>query len=171
MNYKLWDECGEFHGHKCPGLAMGFRASEIALKELGIPLDRSKDEEIICVTENDACGVDAIQWITGCTFGKGNLKLRMTGKHAYSFFDRRTGKSVRVVMKPFARPSSEEREEFMIYILTAPADDIFSVGVPKYGVPEEAKIMESAVCAKCGEAFRCDLGVEKEGKTFCRDCL
>lgn len=30
----------------------------------------SKDEEIVCVTENDACGVDAIQVVLGCSAGE-----------------------------------------------------------------------------------------------------
>lgn len=27
MNQKLWQKCVEFHGHECPGLAIGRRAS------------------------------------------------------------------------------------------------------------------------------------------------
>ena len=45
----------------------------------------SEDEEVVCVTENDACGVDGIQAILSCTAGKGNLKFRDTGKMAFSF--------------------------------------------------------------------------------------
>ncbi|MDR3206012.1 MAG: formylmethanofuran dehydrogenase subunit E family protein, partial [Candidatus Methanoplasma sp.] len=29
MDKELWDGCVRFHGHACPGLAIGFRASEI----------------------------------------------------------------------------------------------------------------------------------------------
>ncbi|MDR3544029.1 MAG: FmdE family protein [Desulfosporosinus sp.] len=29
-----WDRCVEFHGHICPGLAIGFQAAQIALKVL-----------------------------------------------------------------------------------------------------------------------------------------
>lgn len=63
MNQELWKICVEFHGHECPGLAIGFRACEIAMEKLNLKF--SKDEEIVCVTENDACGVDAVQVITG----------------------------------------------------------------------------------------------------------
>jgi len=31
---KDWDRCVEFHGHVCPGLAIGFQAAQIALKVL-----------------------------------------------------------------------------------------------------------------------------------------
>ena len=90
MNKELWDKCVKFHGHECPGLAIGFKAAEAAIARLGIGF--SPDEEIVCVTENDACGVDAIQVMTGCTCGKGNLIFRDRGKSAYSFFERSTGK-------------------------------------------------------------------------------
>ena len=78
-----WNKCIEFHGHECPGLALGYRAALLVIKELGI--DRSEDEEIVCVSENTACGVDSIQVMLACTAGKGNLIFRKVGKHAYSF--------------------------------------------------------------------------------------
>jgi len=77
-----------FHGHWCPGLAVGIRAAEWALREMG----RAADEEIVAVVETDMCGVDAIQFLTGCTFGKGNLIHRDWGKNAFSFYRRRDGK-------------------------------------------------------------------------------
>ena len=30
MNKELWKRCVEFHGHECPGLAIGYKASEAA---------------------------------------------------------------------------------------------------------------------------------------------
>jgi formylmethanofuran dehydrogenase subunit E len=59
MNKELWDKAVAFHGHECPGLAIGFKACEAAAEKIGIGV--SDDEEIVCITENDACGVDAIQ--------------------------------------------------------------------------------------------------------------
>ena len=63
MNKELWDKCVAFHGHSCPGLAIGFRAATLALELLGLE-EGAKDEELVCVTENDACGVDAVQVVT-----------------------------------------------------------------------------------------------------------
>ncbi len=62
------EEIVRFHGHMWPGLAMGIRAAEVALCEIG---PRSSDEELVTLTETDMCAVDAIQYLTGCTFGKG----------------------------------------------------------------------------------------------------
>ena len=66
-----------FHGHLCPGLIIGYRAAILAAKELD--LHRDKDEELVAVVENDACGLDAIQWMLGCSIGKGNLIFLMSG--------------------------------------------------------------------------------------------
>ena len=35
MDQILWEKCVAFHGHSCPGLAIGARAAEIALELLG----------------------------------------------------------------------------------------------------------------------------------------
>ena len=65
---KSYDDIVTFHGHSCPGLALGYRVSRRALKELG---NRSADEEVVAIVENNSCAVDAVQVMTGCTFGKG----------------------------------------------------------------------------------------------------
>src|SRR5699024_7945973 len=97
MNKELWNKCVKFHGHECPGLAIGFRASEIAKEKLS--LNFSQDEEIVCITENDACGVDAVQVITGCTLGKGNLILKGTGKMVFTFINRKNSEAIRLMLK------------------------------------------------------------------------
>lgn len=48
MNKELWKKCVEFHGHECPGLAIGFRACEVAVEKMNLKF--SSDEEIVCVT-------------------------------------------------------------------------------------------------------------------------
>ena len=99
LDLKYWDKCAEFHGHKCPGLAIGFAAVNGAIAELGLKNYPALDEEIVCVTENDACCVDAIQVLLGCTYGKSNLIPHIRGKMAFSFYVRDTGASVRLVLK------------------------------------------------------------------------
>jgi len=168
MNKELWDECVRFHGHACPGLAMGYRAAEIGMEELGISLERTADEEIVCVAENDACGVDCIQCLISCTIGKGNLIMRPSGKMAFSFFDRRTGKSARVLFKP--RERTDDKEKAMKDILTAPRDDIVEIKIPKYGIPEKAVLFDSIRCDECGEFCREDKIRLSAGKRYCSDC-
>jgi len=90
-----YTEIVKFHGHECPGLAIGYRMASAALEELRST--RAEDEEIVAIVENDACGVDALQCVTGCTFGKGNLLFRDYGKQVYTLYSRSTGSGVRVV--------------------------------------------------------------------------
>jgi formylmethanofuran dehydrogenase subunit E len=47
LSNKLIERTISFHGHSCPGLAIGIRASELALRELG------KDEEVDLVAVRD----------------------------------------------------------------------------------------------------------------------
>ena len=91
----LYKKCVEFHGHSCGGLLVGFRAALCAMERFGLD-GRAQDEELVCVAENDACGVDAIQALLGCTAGKGNLIFRLRGKQAFTFYDRKSGESFRI---------------------------------------------------------------------------
>ena len=91
MNKELWEKAVAFHGHACPGLALGVRLCEFVQQELGV--GASPDEELVCIAETDSCPVDAVQAILGCTMGKGNLLCSRAGKTAYNFYDRGTGTS------------------------------------------------------------------------------
>lgn len=162
-----WQKTVEFHGHYCPGLAIGYKAVEAAKEKLGITL--VPDEEVVCVTENDACGVDAIQLLTGCTIGKGNLIYRDTGKMAFSFFNRENGESLRMILKPFqGKMTREERQE---YILNAPADEIFDFMKPAFSVPKKAKMLASVICESCGESASENKMRLQDGKKVCLDCF
>ena len=83
MHEALWEKCVEFHGHACGGLALGYRAARYAAQLLDVT--PAEDEELVCIAENDACGVDAIQVVLHCSVGKGNLLFHLTGKRACSF--------------------------------------------------------------------------------------
>ena len=61
----LYKKCVDFHGHSCGGLLIGFRAALCAMEQFGIS-EPSPDEELVCIAENDACGIDAIQALLGC---------------------------------------------------------------------------------------------------------
>lgn len=167
MNRALWEKAVAFHGHECPGLAIGVRAALIAMDLL--KTGASEDEELVCVTENDACGVDGVQALTGCTFGKGNLIYRGTGKQAFSFFDRRSGRKIRLMLRPFAGEMS--RAQRQDYILSAPAEVIFDVGAPAFDLPEEARHFATVTCALCGEGAPEHKIRLQDGETVCLDCF
>ena len=167
MNKELWEKSVAFHGHECPGLAIGFKACEAAVEKMGIGV--SDDEEIVCVTENDACGVDAIQALFSCTIGKGNLLYRGTGKQAFSFFNRKTGQKLRVCLKP--GKAGMEREQWQEYLLNAPVDEIFTFSQPKFDLPEKARLFTTAVCEICGEGAPEHKMHIQDGKVVCADCF
>lgn len=167
MDSKLWEKAVAFHGHECPGLAIGVRASVVAMEKLSS--GTSEDEELVCVTENDACGVDGVQALTGCTFGKGNMLYRGTGKQAFSFFDRRSGKKIRLVLKSFGGDMS--RAERQKYILNAPAEDVFSICDPSFSLPENARHFETVTCQVCGEGAPEHKIRFQDGKMVCLDCF
>ena len=65
INNELWKKCAEFHGHECPGLAIGYRASLYAAELLGV--EPSPGSGVSCVAGTDKCPVDAVRFILGCT--------------------------------------------------------------------------------------------------------
>ena len=66
-NRELWKKCAAFHGHECGGLTIGYKAALYAIRLLDLAF--SEDEQVVCIAENDACGIDAIQVILRCSAG------------------------------------------------------------------------------------------------------
>jgi len=170
-----FDDVVSFHGHACPGLAIGFRVAGVALQELG---GKAADEELVAVVENNSCAVDAIQAMAGCTFGKGNLVFKDYGKQVYTFIRRPSGEAVRVAVTwDPARSDPETPEETAMWkrysegdrspevlevvharktrkmqmILNAQASDLFEVKHLTATLPEAAKIYTTLRCDICGE--------------------
>jgi len=183
----------EFHGHMCAGLAMGIRAAEVGLAQIGA---HAADEEVVAVVETDMCGVDAIQLLTGCTFGKGNLVHRDHGKNAYTFIRRSDGKAVRVSTRPgqwarrdpawlalFAKvrtgaASPEERAQFAAsqrersaQVLNAPLEELYDVREVHVDAPRPARILASVDCAACGEATMETRIRRLDGQELCLPCF
>lgn len=163
-----WEKAAAFHGHKCGGLAIGFKAVEALMEH--IPANAATDEQIVCITENDTCAVDAIQSLLSCTIGKGNLIYKPLGKMVFSFYFRESGESLRLYFK--AEHSEDmPHEQWMDYILNAPGDDLFSFSKPAYELPERARIFRSVACSECGEKAREDRIRLKDGKPVCLSCF
>ncbi len=172
---------------------MGIWAAVAALREVG---PHSSDEEVVTLTETDMCAVDAIQYLTGCTFGKGNLIHLDHGKNAYTFIRRSDGKAVRVCARPGAfgrspeqdelsarvRDGSATQEERSRYeelraerveaILRAPEEELYAVEeVKDVEVPPMARIHNSVVCADCGEPTMETRVRRLEGRELCPACF
>jgi len=182
-------EAIQFHGHLCPGLALGYRVAKAALRELNA--DRPRDEELVAIVENDSCAADAVQFITGATFGKGNLIFHDYGKHVYTFFNRRTNHGVRISedyrgfdndnrfpelnkRQEAGEDVSRERQAYMMEkaaaILAADEKEIMIITPVTALPPREARIWGSVRCAICGEKFMESRGRVKNGKIVCIPC-
>jgi formylmethanofuran dehydrogenase subunit E len=181
----------KFHGHACPGLAIGFRVANLALKELGL---RARDEELVAIVENNSCAVDAIQLICGCTFGKGNLVFKDFGKQVYSFIRRPHSEAVRIAVK--WKPEQEDPETELMWtrysegnrspevtavvqdrkarkmngILAADDSELFEISRIQVEMPEPARIYRSLTCAVCGEKVMESRTRNIEGKILCMPC-
>ncbi len=163
-----------FHGHLCPGLAIGYRATMAGLDRLGI--DRARDEELIAIVENDSCSVDGAQFLAGTTFGKGNLTFRDFGKQVFTFARRDDDRAVRVSLRPGALPppdkqAPEWRQERIDFILNAFTEELFDIRDVEIELPPAAEIRRSVTCEICGEPVMETRTVERDGKIICLDCL
>lgn len=190
----LFKKCLDFHGHLCPGLALGYQAAQAGMQWLAV--QRAEDEEVVAIVETDACCADAVQVITGCTFGKGNFIYRDYGKIAFTFFNRETGKGVRIArtaekeasVSPEHRnlldkirqetATEAEREQFgrmheeaSKRILDKQPEELFTIAEVIVPLPEKARIEPSGNCDRCKEPVMGSKLEHVEGQRVCRGCL
>lgn len=163
---KSWEDVVKFHGHECPGLAIGYAVSKAVAEYLDLGF--SEDEEVVCIAENDACGLDAIQVMLGCTVGKGNLLIRLRGKSVYHFYNRNNSQSVRMVLKPKVKDFN--REEYRKYLVESNPMDLFEITDTNIEIPEKARIFLSEICESCGEKASEQFMRLQEGEKVCLDC-
>lgn len=182
-----------FHGHLCPGLSIGIRVAEQALLEMG---ERPGDEQVVAIVETDNCAVDAVQFITGCTFGKGNLIHLDYGKNAFRFIRRKDGRAIRIRLRPDAlKPLSPDeeritqrgrardaneaekqaaarlRQQCIEMILSAPLADLVEVQPIEAVIPPRARIFNSVACECCGEKTMEIRLRSLSGKLYCPECF
>ncbi len=192
---EYFDTAMKFHGHKCPAMPMGLRAGLAAMKTLGV--ERSKDKELFVEAETGkghaaGCFLDGIMTATGCTYGKSNIQKLYYNKMAFTLIEAKTGKAVRVSLKP----------EFFEKALNSPFVQERKKGVPPQDIP--ASITDPLVervlglseadflnisnvfhkdlkkgtpnfdvkrCATCGEAVFTDkLKTATDGRLVCIPC-
>jgi len=164
------------HGHKCPAMPMGLRVGAAAMNELGV--GRSNDGELVALVEIGerhcaTCFADGVQMITGCTFGKGNIRRLSYGKWGLTLIDRRTGRAVRVVPRAEAMLANKRTEFFTKYrekgvpaskvppevveplverVMCAPPEQLYTVGeIETKDLEEAPHSFASFVCDRCGE--------------------
>jgi formylmethanofuran dehydrogenase subunit E len=172
---------------------VGYRAARAGLDWL--KERRAADEELVALVETDACGADAVQVLTGCTFGKGNFFFKDYGKQTFILAARKSNRGVRIALKPGALEiperhrilmdklrkdgaSEEERKEFHELhlqrsreILEKPEEDLLTVKPVNLSLPPKARIEPSKPCARCGEPTMASKLSKVEDLEICRECL
>ena len=161
LSSNYWEKAAAFHGHKCPGLAIGFKAVEGAIAELGLDATHlpAIDEELVC--------------LLGCTYGKANLIPRLRGKMAFTFFVRDENGSAAKAVRLFLKSEAGEgmsRDEYQNYLLNTPYTELFEVLEPRVALPEPARHFASEHCSVCGE-YTAEYGLRlQDCKPVCLDC-
>src|SRR5262249_42602640 len=136
----------------------------------------SADNELVATAETDGCAVDAIQVLTGCTFGRRNLRHIDNGKNAFSFWRRSDGTGLKVTLRPGSdayrdstlwalaelidngTASEADHARFaelqaarIKRLLVAPAEEILIVQDVDGEIPEHRALQPSAPCEGCGD--------------------
>jgi formylmethanofuran dehydrogenase subunit E len=175
----LLRQAEHIHGHLCPGVSLGVKAGQYAMK--AVDRDNTGMEELVAIVECNNCFADGIQVVTGCTLGNNALIFKDWGKTAVTVARREDGFAVRLAVKPdyfegmFARypvagplfqkivgerqGTPAEMDHFQhvwrsisLKELEMPLDEQFSVTRFTITPPRYAPIFASRVCAVCGES-------------------
>jgi len=174
----------QLHGHKCPAMPLGLRVGAAAMNKLGV--ERANDSQLVAVLELGEghcshCFADGIQMITGCTFGKGNIRKLGYGKFGLTLVDRASGRSVRVVPRAEIQGATKQTPFFKEYrqkgippsqvplevveplieqVMGAPEEKILKIGeIETRDQTRQLETFDTFVCEQCG-----DMVVEKYGR-------
>lgn len=181
------DKAVAFHRSLCPGLALGIKAAQIAVDELG-----EGPEDLVALVESDICAVDGVQVMTGCTLGNRNLVLRDWGKNAYTFWRRSDGKAIRIhgapawernyqALRAKVNAGDASVSEVGIFtelnetqaqrILDADPYELFHVESVDAPVPRTSTVDAWVTCARCQEEVMETRTRRLRGETVCVPCF
>lgn len=121
----------EFHGHLGPFLVLGVKAGLLANSMLGKDYFKTTATVVTDPSPPSSCFVDGVQFVTGCTMGKGNIKLKKGRSISVLFL--KEGKKLRLkvtdkVLESIRKIASEEesRKE-SLKLLDSPVSELFEV--------------------------------------------
>lgn len=184
----------KFHGHKCPAMPLGMRAGAAAMNALGV--NRSMDKELVCLTETGddhaaGCFTDGLQVITGCTYGKSNIKKLYYGKMGFTLIDTRRKKAVRVHLKPeffgkmLGSPFVQQRKKGVLpqdvpsevtdplvkNVMSMKEDDFLIISpVFDYDYQKGKSNFDTDICSACDERVFTHKLQDVDGKKVCMPC-
>jgi formylmethanofuran dehydrogenase subunit E len=165
----------EFHGHRCWASVAGVRVGLAALRELGVK--RSGGGQLHAIVEigedhGGMCFADGVQYVTGCTLGKGNMSKQPLGKLAVTVIEKKTNRALRIGYKPTLQKQigesafmtkrgqgiepddipENEQMELVDLVWNAPEADILTIETPfKFDRDWIPETMGFVPCAACNE--------------------
>ncbi len=174
-NQDAWSKAVAFHGHVCPGIVVGFRASMKVLGLLNRP-GKLIGESHYAIVENDVCGVDGVQLITGCTLGNDSLIIENQGKFAFAWVDKQSGEGFRLLLKAdlwksnkplelhhkvkLGTATAEEKKKFISFrnqrgleLMELSDEELFQVEEIVRKIPGKPRLHPFVQCARCNEPF------------------
>ena len=185
----------KFHGHKCPAMPLGIKAGLAAMNALGVK--RAQDKELFVESETGkghaaGCFLNGIMTATGCTYGKSNIQKLYYNKMAFTLIDQKTGKAVRVSLKPdffekaLNSPFVQKRKAGVLpqdiepeiadplvnRIMGLKDEEFLDVGeVHEVDVKKGKGVFAAKRCANCGElTFVNKLRETEDGNLVCIPC-
>ena len=165
------------------------------MKVLGV--ERSEDKELSVVSETGkghaaGCFLDGIMTATGCTYGKSNIKKLYYNKMAFTLIDNKTGRAVRVSLKPDffekalnspfvqLRKSGTLPQDIDPQIADKQINNILSMeasqfldigGIYSVDIKKGKGVFDAKRCEACGEVtFINKLRVKDDGSLLCIPC-
>ena len=190
----------EFHGHICPYVVLGTKASIIAMDELGVKrlnFEGSVQERILAIVECNNCFTDGVQVTTGCTLGNNSLIYLDLGKNALTLLKRESWEGVRVYIDSerlkenyFPKEAIELFEKVVTQRNGTPEDMVKlsklweKIGYEMLELPknefkiehikspqiEQAPIFDSTRCSLCGELAMNTRTVSINKNPYCLKC-
>ena len=196
INAKDFLEIGQkFHGHKCPAMPSGLRVGAAAMNKLGV--ERATDGQLLALVElgDDHCATcfaDGIMMITGCTFGKGNIKKLHYGKWGVTLVDVATQRAVRVTPTAEAMMGNKKSKFFTDYrmkgipaskvpaeiidplvnnVMNMPSEQMLKIGdIFHYEITKNPDSFDGFICDECGEMVVEGYGRPMGNKKVCQAC-
>jgi len=165
---ELMEKAARFHGHICPGLAVGVLAAKYVLEH---GFNFSPNEEIVAVVETDNCAIDAFQSLLGTSYGKGNLIHKDYGKLNYYFYNRETEKAIKLSFNSDVFNNKKmTKNERIKKLLSSKPEKVFNIYEIEFIPPGLAETEDSIPCEICGENTMNSRLMFYNNNTICIPC-
>lgn len=92
----IFNKVYDFHGHVCLMSTAGIRIALAAMNAIGL---KKGEEHLAAFYHAKTCAVDAIQVITGCTFGNNNITVTDERKNMLELVREDSGVGVSVTLR------------------------------------------------------------------------